>query len=300
MIIAWQAPLGPLVLTGRNQDIARGDRMCTKNIVRISALIVIVIACLFLSYGACYAALGVEPENIELVVSPDIAMKGVYNVINEGSEAVHVKVQPENWPRSSAGDNVISVDKWLTITPMEFDLAPQERKEAQFAINPPRDHGGELSAMIFFATSSPEGAMTITTRNGVSLYAAFADSMKLECLITNVDVSRFQQKTDTGIVDQGIVFTIDFENKGNVHLRPTGSIMITGDDGSKYDINIARGFPAYPGGKGSYQVLWDKKNILPGKYRADITLDYGQLFKIDKKLYKTVSFAVNKDGGVTF
>ena len=223
--------------------------MRIKNIVRIPTFILMALVCLFLSYGACYAALGVEPENVELVVSPDSATKGVYNVVNEGNEAVHVKVQPENWPRLSTGDSVIPVEKWLTLTPMEFDLAPQERKEVQFAINPSGGHVAELSAMIFFAISAPDGAMTITTRNGVSLYAAFADNMQLQCVIDKVGVERFEQKTGNEVVYRGIVFTIDIENKGNVHLRPTGSIAITGENSSRHDLNIERGFPAYAGGK---------------------------------------------------
>jgi hypothetical protein len=154
--------------------------------------------------------------------------------------------------------------------------------------------------MIFFATSAPEGTMTITTRNGVSLYVAFADIINVECLLTNVDIAKFQQKTDAGMVDRGVVFTINIENKGNVHLRPTGSIAITGEGGTRYDVNIERGFPAYVGGKGSYQVLWDKKDIVPGKYEALITLDYGQLYKLDKKIYKKVSLTVNNDGSISF
>jgi P pilus assembly chaperone PapD len=269
------------------------------HIARISAIALLVIACLLSSHSSCYAALGVDPESIELVASPDTATNGVYNVVNEGSESVRVAVQPEEWPRSATPKGDLSIDKWLTVTPMEFDLAPQERKEVQFTINPPNGRGGELSAMIFFATTSPEGTMNITTRNGVSLYAAFADVMRLECSIAGVDVSKFEQKTDNGIVDRGIVFTINIENKSNVHIRPTGSIVITGEDGSSHNLNIERGFPTYIGGKGSYQVLWDKKDVTQGKYEALITLDYGQLYKMDKKTEKKMGFVVNKDGTVS-
>ncbi len=274
--------------------------MRARDILKISFFILIIAVSLFLNHSACYAALGVEPESIELVASPDTVTNGVYNVVNEGSEAVRVLVQPEEWPRDATVKSDFHVEKWLTVTPMEFELAPKEQKQVQFSINPPNGHGGELSAMIFFAISAPEGVMTITTRNGVSLYAAFADTMNVECLITDIDIAKFQQKRDGGMVDRGVVFTINIENKGNVHLRPTGSIAITAEGGTRYDVNIERGFPAYVGGKGSYQVLWDKKDITPGKYEALITLDCGQLYKIDKKIYKKVSFTVNNDGSVSF
>jgi len=273
--------------------------MHARYALKISAFIVAIAASLFLDRSACYAALGVEPESIELVASPDTVTTGVYNVVNEGSEAVLVSVQPEEWPRNATAKSASPVEKWLTVTPMKFELAPQESKEVQYSINPPDNHGGEISAMVFFATSSPEGAMTITTRNGVSLYAAFADTMNVECSITGIDVAKFEQKTDGGIVDRGVIFTINIENKGNVHLRPTGSIAITGENDAKYELNIERGFPAYVGGKGSYQVLWDKNDIAPGKYEAKIMLDYGRLFQLDKKLYETVPFKVNNDRSVS-
>lgn len=269
------------------------------HITRISVIILLVIACLFSSHSSCYAALGVEPESIELVASPDAETNGVYNIVNESSESVRVVVQPEEWPRSATPKNGFSIDKWLTVTPVEFDLAPQERKEVQFAINPPSDRAGELSAMIFFGTTSPEGMMNITTRNGVSLYAAFADTLRLECSITDIYANKLEQKTNNGMVDRGIVFTINVENKSNVHIRPTGTIVITGEDGSKHNLNIERGFPAYAGGKASYQVLWDKKDVTPGKCEALITLDYGKLYNLDKKIEYRKSFIVNGDGAVS-
>ena len=270
------------------------------HITRISAIVLLVIACLLSSHSSCYAALGVEPESIELVANPCTATNGFYSVVNESSESVRVVVQPEEWPRLAVPKDDLSIEKWLKVTPTKFDLAPQERKEVQFTINPPGNHGGELSAMIFFATTSPEGMMNITTRNGVSLYAAFADTMSLKCSIIDIYVNKFEQKTDSGMVYRGIVFTINIENKGNVHLRPLGSIAITGENGSRHDVNIERGFPAYAGGKGSYQVLWDKKDIVPGKYKALVTLDYGKLFNLDGKIYKKISFVVNSEGGVSF
>lgn len=274
--------------------------MKKRDKARLLVLAVASIVCMMLGCKTAYAALAVEPENVELVVSAGKILTGIYNVSNEGNGAVHVTVQLESWPRSSAASGVISVEKWLTVTPLEFDLAPQEHKEVKYAIDPPGGPQGEVAAMIFFATTAPEGAMNITTRDGVSLYAALAENMRLECVIDKVSVDKFEQKTDSGMVDRGIVFTISIENKGNVHLRPTGFVTITGNDGTRHELNIERGFPAYVGGKESYQVLWDKKDIIPGKYEALVTLDYGKLYNQDKKLEKKVSFAVKDDGSIAF
>ena len=76
--------------------------------------------------------------------------------------------------------------------------------------------------------------------------------------------------------------------------------MVTGANGTRHDLNIERGFPTYAGGKGSYQVLWDKKDISPGDYEALVILDYGKLYNRDDMLEKKVSFTVKDDGSISF
>ncbi len=261
-------------------------------------IIIFIIGCNLLIYETALAGIGVKPTIIEIVVSPNSVTKGVYTVVNSDNEPIHVKVEPEDWLKRKTGVSGVPIEDWLTITPMEFDIEPQTLKEVEYAITPPSGCEGELVAMVFFATSSPmKGAFGITSRFGVSIYAAIENSIELGCSINNIKIKRnIRKKEDGGIIDKGMIFIIDVENKGNVHLRPTGNIEVTGEDGSKYDIKIERGFPVYPGTHLSYAVRWDKKDLSPGRYEARIKLDYGNIYNVDKTIEKKTSFLVEENG----
>ena len=99
--------------------------MKKRDKIRLSVLIFAAIVYLMLGRRASYAALSVEPENVELVVDAGKISTGIYNVVNEGNEAVHVTVQPESWPRSNATSGVIPVDKWLTVPPWNLIWPPR-------------------------------------------------------------------------------------------------------------------------------------------------------------------------------
>lgn len=263
---------------------------------------IFIMGCVLFGAGALQAGIGARPTITEIAVSPNSVTKGVYTVVNDGAEIIHVKVEPEDWLKRRTGASGIPIEDWLTITPMEFDIEPQGIKEVEYVIAPPPDAEGELVAMIFFATSAPtKGAFGITSRFGVSIYAAIEGSIDLGCKIDNIKVKRnIQEKKEGAIIDKGLIFIIDVENQGNVHLRPTGDIIVTGEDGSKYDVKIGRGFPVFPGTCLSYAIRWDKKDISPGRYEALIRLDYGDIYNIDKTVERKASFLVEKDGKISF
>ena len=217
---------------------------------------------------------------------------------NDGNDAVHVKVELEDWPKNNAPEYPVLVNKWLSVTPLLFDLGAGESREVAYTINVPSANVSEVIAMVFFGTTAPQGNFNITSRYGVSLYAALSEKIKLDCAIKDLSIEPNFLTTDAGKVNKGIIFTITIENKGNVHLRPTGSISITAQDGAKYDIPILRDFPAYAGGDVKLRILWNKTDIAPGKYDALVILDYGKLYNQNKKIEKPVAFTVNNDGSV--
>lgn len=270
--------------------------------IREIAILVFIIGWVLFGAVPLRAGIGVKPTVTEVVVSLDSVTKGVFTVVNDGDEPIHVKVEPEDWLKKRTGISDIPIEDWLTITPMEFDVEPRGMKEVEYMIAPPSGAEGELVAMIFFATSSArKGVFGITSRFGVSIYAAIEGRIDLGCELNNVIIKRDIRKTEEGgTIDKGIVFILDVENQGNVHLRPTGDIIVTGEDGSKYDVKIERGFPVFPGTRLSYAIRWDKSDISPGKYEALIMLDCGNIYEIEKTVEKRMPFLVEEDGKVSF
>lgn len=237
-----------------------------------------------------------------MVVDGGSETKGEYTVINDTDEPAHVKVDIEDWFKSRLGKETIPVEDWIKVDPMEFDIGPKESRTVEYVVNPPAGQAGELAAMVFFGTPSTEGTFGITSRFGVSVYAAIKDTILLECNIKRAGVYKDTRDPDKGpkLAERNIVFNVLVDNTGNVHIRPTGYINITGEDGTVYKVKIERGFPVYPGKSLSIGIPWNKSDVKPGKYEAVISLDYGSLYKADKKIEKKISFSVEKDGSVSF
>jgi hypothetical protein len=252
--------------------------------------------------SALHAEIGVEPENMEIVVAQGSETRGVYNIVNHADTPAHVKVDVEDWFKTRLGIKGIPVEQWIKVEPMEFDMEPKSTKQAEYVITPPSDQEGELAAMVYFGTTSPEGSFSITSRFGVSIYAAIENTIKLECSIKDLSVARNVRdpKTETSLLDKGLIFGVMVENSGNVHIRPTGNIEIVGENGDKYELKVERGFPVYQGKSLGYSVIWDKKDIAPGKYEVSVTLDCGKIYKMDKKIEKKAVLVVRKNGTVSF
>lgn len=251
--------------------------------------------------SALHAEIGVEPENMELVVAAGSETKGMYTVVNHADEPAHVKVDVEDWFKTRLGVKGIPVEQWIKVEPVEFDMEPKSTKQVEYVIAPPSDQEGELAAMIYFGTTSPQGGFSITSRFGVSIYAAIENTINLNCSIKDLNVVRnVKDAKETNLLDKGLVFVVTVENSGNVHIRPTGNIEILGEKGDKYDLKVERGFPVYQGKSLAYNVIWDKKDIEPGKYDVTVTLECGKIYKIDKKIEKKAVLLVRKNGTVAF
>ena len=270
-------------------------------IKKVAIILIIISICSLISTELVYGGIGVKPTIIETVVTTDKVIKGAYKVVNSDPETLHVTVQIEDWLEKRTGSSPISIEDWLTVTPMEFDIESQGMREVEYEINVPYGVQGELVAMVFFAAAVPtEGAFDITSRFGVSIYAAIEDGMELECDIKNITVRRnIIKKKEGGIIDRGFIFVVDIENKGNVHLRPTGVVEILGEYDDKYYVQIERGFPVYPGKQLDYAIRWDKTDLPPGRYEANVKINYGKIYDIDKRLEKGTTFFVNEDGSIS-
>jgi len=275
-----------------------------KKVTKCVACPVMVLFCMLIvcSVDESHAGVGVKPTIIETVVSAGEAKKGVYKVVNSDPQPIHVKVEIEDWLKKRTGTSPISVEEWLTISPMELDINPGGMEEVEYTIDVPRGADSELVAMVFFSAAIPtEGAFDITSRFGVSIYAVIEDEMELGCRVNDISVKRnVIEKEDGGRIDKGIIFVVDVANEGNVHLRPTGTIMITDEDGKQYKVSIKRGFPIYPGSRLDYAIRWDKTDLAPGRYKARTVLDYGRIYDLpDRTVEREILFTVDGNGDIS-
>jgi len=247
--------------------------------------------------GYLYADIRVEPVVTEIVVPSRGVTEGVFTVTNSGAEPVRVIVEWGMDSRLRGNDRTAGNDRvdedWLTITPEEFEIGPGGAREIEYAIGPPRGCEGELSAVVFFVAdkeiaSAAFGDLAMTEKPqkfGVEIFAAIKDTIVLACNINEIDIKRREAEND-------YIFIVNLENAGNVHLRPSGNIFITGEDEAEYEVKIEKGFPLYPAAKLSYAIRWRKKNLPRGEYRAVVRLDYGDMYGEVKMVEEEMEFVV--------
>jgi len=242
-----------------------------------------------LSSSPLFAGIGVEPTVIEISVSPGEKAKGVFTVVNDGNESIQVVVQPENWLRKK---EAMDVGSWLEVKPEEFQLGPKGTGKVKYKVRVPEDAQGELMSMVFFATTAPAGkALNIRTRFGVALYVMVKGTEVL-----GGEVSELKVKKDGGKIH----FMAFVENRGNVHFRPRGKVVIEDGEGKKLDeVEIQYGWPVFPGDKHLYDGYWEPEEILPGRYRAIAIFNYGDIYsELDRKFEKDISFEVTDKGEI--
>lgn len=242
--------------------------------------------------GDAAAGIGVTPQITEMTVAKGAVVKGIYTVINDSAETVRVRVEPEDWMKLKTGKSIIPLDQWLAIAPSEFDVAPKGVTEVGYTITAPQDERGELAAMVFFSTApQATGNFDIATRFGVSVYAAIEGTIEIAAEVKDVRIEK--GPVDPAHNEAGLTFFITVANKGNVHLRPTGVITIRRKDDRIYTVPVERSFPVYPGTELVYPVAWKTAGVAPGSYEGVVTLDCGNIYKVDKKIEKRFTVTVS-------
>ena len=262
--------------------------------------LLLVLCYLAINIAKAYAGIGVSPQVIEFVIDPDKTGVGEYEISNDGEEAIHVKVDPQDWFKKRLGLDTIPVEEWLTLTPMEFNVAPKSTEKVKFDIRIPSGYEGELAAMVFFeAQAINAGAFGVASRFGVSMYIAIDGTVDLDCSINYIKMTRRSSKNeDNEVSDQDLMFILNIQNEGNVHVRPTGEIKIEDENGNEYVVPMERGFPVYSKNAQDIIVLWKEADLTPGSYKATATVDYGKIYNEDKKTDKDFEFIVDEDGNV--
>lgn len=242
-----------------------------------------------LSVNSLFGGITVDPVRQEIKVSPGNEAQGSYFVYNVGKEPTHVTVAARDWfvLKENRG---INVDSWLNITPQELDLEPGERKEIKYEVVVPARAIGELVAMISFVPRAEEESM-INVVFSVSLYVMIEGTEILKGEISKVDIRKWEREGSSELR-----FGVVVENRGNVHLRPKGKIVIEDRKGKQIkELELTYGWPVYPGKNRAYFGDWKVASLKSGKYKAMATVNYGDPENI---LKKTVSFEVDKNGNI--
>ena len=271
---------------------------------RLPFLLLLIIFGLGFSQGVL--ALTVSPPVIELGGNPGQEVKSIIRLFNETDQTVNVWTSTADFgaKKGEEGEPVFyeptekenDLSKWIKIVPGPISIPPLSWQSIPFSVKIPNnaDPGGHYAA-IFFGNRPPEKskAVGIVSKVGsLVLLRVTGDIHEEGKLLT------FSLKDKKKFFEfLPVTFEIRFQNSGNVHLKPQGEIVITdmvGKVEGRVPVNKVRsGGNVLPNSIRKYEASWVKKeyreipstfwgkvlaeknNFAFGKYRANLTLEYG-------------------------
>ena len=260
-----------------------------------SILIVAAIAALSVFALTSRAASAAEPTNelrlsssglpISLVAKPGTTVTTDIRIRNEGTQAETLKTglmkfgargdegRPELLDRE-AGDSYFD---WVTITPSQFDIQPNEYKTVRVSIDVPSDAAFGYYYAVTFSRASDEKAA-----KGQTVKGSIATLILLEANVPGAkrELQVVEFKSEKKLYEfLPATLTVKIRNTGNVHAVPHGDVSINQGDKELGRIQLN---PA-----GSY--------ILPGSNRV-FTLEWNDGFPRYVEKQEDGKVVLDKDG----
>lgn len=250
---------------------------------------------LFLSFSAPLCAeVRVSPTITQLYLASGEEKSDFFSVYNSGGKQISVEAQAEELLKSSEDSKSIDINAWLEVEPEKFDIGPGETKSIKYNVKIPKGQRGELRGQIFFATDTDfAGGIGIKNRFGVAVYVAIKGTEVVKAKIAEVAVSKATSKEaikDEGADNKNIKFSVIVQNKGNVHIRPKGKLLVKNREGSIVkELILPYGYPIMPNAGHAYDVIWEETGLVKGKYKIIASIQYGDIYQLNKN-YETQAF----------
>ncbi len=207
-----------------------------------------------------------------------------FQVLNNETDPLEIQISLADWDRDITGENRFyppgtlprSLAPWLSVSPLRFDLVPNEQREIRFSIKVPSDITGTHWAAIMVEAApkqtqpQPPGTTVVVRRRfAVKVLETPPGTGTKDGRITLIDVR--------GLNPPNIF--LEFENRGTVHTpQVKGRIEIRDEKGGTVEKLDVESFPTLPGAKRRLKVTSARKKgdlLPPGKYLILAILDYG-------------------------
>jgi hypothetical protein len=176
-------------------------------------------------------------------------------------------VEDPNAPRST-----FSLAKWITLEPNQFTVPAKQSRTVSITVHIPKtaEPGGHYASIQVRIAGSPStqgGASVQSNLNTLILLRVSGDlNEKLALTSFNTDSNYYQSGP--------VTFNLRSENQGNVHLAPTGTIVITDMFNRKVKEIPLKRANVLPGTIRSTKTVWDDVGSI-GRFTATLVADYG-------------------------
>lgn len=234
--------------------------------------------------GISSQALLISNIEFDLALPRGAAETLSFQVLNNEPDPLEIQISLADWDRDINGENRFyppgtlprSLASWLSVSPLRFDLTPNEQKEIRFSIKIPAGISGTYWAAIMVeaapkqAQPQPPGTTVIVRRRfAVKVLETPPGTGTKDGRITLIDVR--------GLNPPNIF--LEFENRGTVHTPSVkGRVEIRDEKGTTLEKLDVESFPTLPGAKRLLKITSARKKgdlLPPGKYLVLAILDYG-------------------------
>jgi hypothetical protein len=226
--------------------------------------------------------LSVSPPTFELTANPGDKVSNKVQIENLHDYPVKIAIDRRNFTaigeEGAVGlteeETTFSLATWISIDPKEDTIAPHSTKVYSFTVDVPlmAEPGGHFGSIIFrtIPTAQVEGSgATVAQEIGSLILLRVSGNTKEEAAIDSFNASK-------SFYEYGPVnLEARIENKGNVHVKPTGTITITNMLGQKVATIPLDSKNVLPGAVRRLDNTWDTKWRF-GRYTATLVMVYGK------------------------
>lgn len=255
-------------------------RTLLKKVAVTTALLSL--ALLLLPKSTLADSVTLTPPRFELIGNPGDTISEKIKVQNNSDVDVVYQVSVEDFKASgdegsvdfvdpTTSNNTFSLARWMTFEPSKFSVPAGQESVVNFTIHIPKDGepGGHYGSVL-------------VTRPGVSTPGGAAvDSTVASLILLRVSGSTTEKMSlesfgaENGYQQYGPVnFNMRFKNEGNVHVAPTGTIVISNIFGKKVKEIPLTPTNILPDAERVIKANWDSVHLV-GRYTASLVVSYG-------------------------
>ncbi|HEY0074046.1 MAG TPA: hypothetical protein VGB77_08100 [Abditibacteriaceae bacterium] len=240
----------------------------------------------------------VGPMEVQLKVPrPGARITSEFELYNTGTKELHISAYVSDWTKTKTGEVEIgdpgtqpnSCATWITLNPVEFNLAPKQTVKVRFTIATPADLADERHALVFFQSrpvpvkGNYNMQLAISTRFGCKVFVVPAKPLAPQGKLAGMTMSPASK------------LQVTFENTGAVNVRLNGTVEARGADGqlAAKGILLPVQTQVLPGGVQPLSPQWDRP-LTPGVYQLRAVIDYGGKQLLGGEIKATVALPIAK------
>lgn len=230
-------------------------------------------------------AMTVSPPRMEIFADPGENIELSIKLLNETADEVVLYSSTLNFTADEKQEGVpkfydlpsadSSLANWIKIDKGPISISSGQVKEINFNIDVPQnaDPGGHYAA-IFFGTEPPGGS----SGSGIGISGKVGTLLLLNIsgdVLEAGKITEFKTQETTLFYDSlPVKFVVNFQNSGNVHLKPQGEIIIT----NLFGYEAGRLLINEEGVSGARNVLPQSSRHFEAEWPSGWIKDYGNNF----------------------